>query len=1258
MYISRLMILAKRLFIIGLLGLLPLSGSTRWHVVLDTPSALIVRVEVEPEVPEDLKPFALLIGTPNGNYPRLETARSAELPVPFAPDSAEETPTGWINRQVLRHLNTATLLVDPLATTETYSRSIMITIHFEAASSLTRSFQPRETQFLRQRIVNWESARNWFQPVRPRTAERAAALPTGQWFKFAITADGPYRLSGTTILNSLSGAGPIDLTRIRLYTCASGGREKLSIFLNRFVGPNIYQPMPENLRECAISLLDDGNQQLDAGDAILFYGRGPAGFDYTSAGIDYTQNIYFTENHYWLCVTDPGQDAGKRITDYSEPVTAPVSIDYGLQYSHTEYDLLNPNKSGVVWVGPFIPKNSTYTVPVQISNLKSSVTGTLNLRFFGHYSGPVSPQPQHFIKIFSQSTSTQALDTCIFTGNGKKLITVPVAGSLIQEGINLFILENQSSQAASQPYFDYLTFSYGRRLVYNGSTIQFYAPVHSIAAQLDLEISGSPQIWDVSNWDRPVRHSLNNSSIAYNSKPDTLNKFMIFNPAAAPAVESIETAGSLSFTSLRHSGAGVQHLIIGPEQFRQAAEPLRQHRGSSLYASLEQIYREFSGGNADPLAIHSFLQWTQENWQEPIPDFALIMGDADYDYRNISGVSKTIVPTIEIGETAGSHVTDDRFASIFGKIPDLALGRYPAHSVADVENFVEKIVESETNPDIGIWRQRITLVADDAARPENTMGKVNIGKSHTLNSDEVAGIVAPMVQIQKLYMIEFPEVSDASTYGVVKPQATAALLNYLREGTSIVNYIGHGSAYQWAQEQLLMQNRDLNLIDTGMKLPLWIAGTCSWGHFDDLETEAFSEDIIRLPRNGAAGIITTTRAVTVDNNALYERLIFNAIFPDHAVTDQPIGIILQSAKTGYISGEYFQLLGDPATPLVLPHQVAVLNSVTPDTLKTLDTARVFGTQSLAPSGYGFVTLRDADRQITREYNYLSTIQTLNYTLPGGTLFRGKFTFDTNQFNAALRIPNDFSYSNDPGHLSVYLVADDNAGGEALGYRGGIPIRGGAFSADSDGPIISFLNEDRMPLYNEDHLVRGTNLYIRLSDPIGINLTSDIGHEIMLTDLESGEETNLTSRFIYDANSITTGQLVFEPGTNAESVHLRVKAWDSANNSSESTIDLLLSNQDALKLYQVYNYPNPFSGATQFAFEITAPADVNIDVFTLSGRRIVRLGPEYLDAGYHFIDWDGRDAFGDQIANGAYLYKIKAKGSRKTVSVINTCAKFR
>ena len=217
-----------------------------------------------------------------------------------------------------------------------------------------------------------------------------------------------------------------------------------------------------------------------------------------------------------------------------------------------------------------------------------------------------------------------------------------------------------------------------------------------------------------------------------------------------------------------------------------------------------------------------------------------------------------------------SYPSDDRLATIYGSLPELSIGRYPAKNINEVENFAEKIVFIESKSNFGAWRQKVTLVADDAARPEPNHGGIATGKSHTLNSETIANLIPSKINVEKIYMLEYPEVSDASAYGVVKPDATEAVFSALNSGTAIINYIGHGSAFQLAQEKLLYLNRgDIDKLKTNTKMPLWIVGTCSFGHFDDPIAESFGEELIRYPMDAAAAVISTCRPITVTGNERY-----------------------------------------------------------------------------------------------------------------------------------------------------------------------------------------------------------------------------------------------------------------------------------------------------------------------------------------------------------------------------------------------------
>jgi hypothetical protein len=81
--------------------------------------------------------------------------------------------------------------------------------------------------------------------------------------------------------------------------------------------------------------------------------------------------------------------------------------------------------------------------------------------------------------------------------------------------------------------------------------------------------------------------------------------------------------------------------------------------------------------------------------------------------------------------------------------------------------------------------------------------------------------------------------------------------------------------------------------------------------------------------------------------------------------------------------------------------------------------------------------------------------------------------------------------------------------------------------------------------------------------------------------------------------------------------------------------------------EVMNYPNPFSTSTKFVFTLTGseiPDYFKIQVFTITGKVIREidkdeLGPLHIGRNITDYAWDGKDEFGDQLANGVYLYRV-------------------
>jgi subtilisin-like proprotein convertase family protein len=81
-------------------------------------------------------------------------------------------------------------------------------------------------------------------------------------------------------------------------------------------------------------------------------------------------------------------------------------------------------------------------------------------------------------------------------------------------------------------------------------------------------------------------------------------------------------------------------------------------------------------------------------------------------------------------------------------------------------------------------------------------------------------------------------------------------------------------------------------------------------------------------------------------------------------------------------------------------------------------------------------------------------------------------------------------------------------------------------------------------------------------------------------------------------------------------------------------------------------PNPApGGGAAIAFAIPREDRVSLGVFDVSGRLVRSLVDMRLPAGFHTARWDGRNAKGDDVAAGVYLYRLDATGYQSTRKLV-------
>ena len=209
--------------------------------------------------------------------------------------------------------------------------------------------------------------------------------------------------------------------------------------------------------------------------------------------------------------------------------------------------------------------------------------------------------------------------------------------------------------------------------------------------------------------------------------------------------------------------------------------------------------------------------------------------------------------------------------------------------------------------------------------------------------------------------------------------------------------------------------------------------------------------------------------------------------------------------------------------------------------------------------------------------------------------------------------------------------------------------------DKINPILD-VTFDGVHIMNGDIVSAAPLINISLKDENQFLALSDTSVIRMLLVDPEGRQTEIW----HSSNNVTFTPAT-APGEKAELTYqaeflqdgtysLIVQARDASDNSS-GDLDYRISFEVITKrmISNVYNYPNPFSNSTSFVYTLTgstSPEQFKIQIFTVSGKVIREItqdeiGP--LKIGTHRTDftWDGRDEYGDKLANGVYLYRVIA-----------------
>ncbi len=110
------------------------------------------------------------------------------------------------------------------------------------------------------------------------------------------------------------------------------------------------------------------------------------------------------------------------------------------------------------------------------------------------------------------------------------------------------------------------------------------------------------------------------------------------------------------------------------------------------------------------------------------------------------------------------------------------------------------------------------------------------------------------------------------------------------------------------------------------------------------------------------------------------------------------------------------------------------------------------------------------------------------------------------------------------------------------------------------------------------------------------------------------------------------------GQDLHSVYVTGQGGTFCKQAAVTDTEELTQLPETFALHQ--NYPNPFNPTTEIKFDLPEPGQVTFTIFNIVGQKVRSLlnGPKA--AGYHSVLWDGKDEFGNEVASGVYVYRIR------------------
>lgn len=641
---------------------------------------------------------------------------------------------------------------------------------------------------------------------------------------------------------------------------------------------------------------DDGS--FDAGDYLIFYGKGISGSNYYDA-----QCYWITHEGAW------GIKAGTRDVSVSGSATVPTSFPWtqAIEENYRFFALMLDWELYDLWYWEWQAAPNTLTFSGRLDDpFDSGQDATLRTYLHGKTTSFIDPDHHTLLRLNGNWIQDETWD-----GRILYVMENSFDDALLNNGSNEFHLSfpGDTGSPVDTQYVNKFEVDYQRLYKSIQSSLRFTAPS---TGTFEFNISGFADsdvlVFEVT--DPTAIVVLTGQTIAgsgpYSLAFDDAGSTDTWYEAACTG--GFKTPKDIKLdepSDLANPANGADYILITHDDIYDATLPLiarRQSQGlRAMAVKIEDICDEFSFGVEDPLAMQKFLQFAYDNWEAPMPLYILFFGDATIDYKDYLGSSVVNLVPSYLTHTAslGATPSDNPFLLLDGDLfPDFYYGRIPAVDVAYVDQIIDKIIAYEDGA-LAPWQERASFVADNDSAAFQSM------------SEDLIELTPDDFTKEKIYVSQLGG-----------PMAGQRIMDAFGAGRLIINYFGHGSVENWAGE-LILESADIPSLSNGTLTPFVTVFNCLNGYFPLSEPNRYclSEAVISYPDKGAVASFGPAGYGYTNEHFVLSRRLWNVLFNNniHMELGAATTIARIEAFANYgVSYEIvstYVLFGDPAMPL-------------------------------------------------------------------------------------------------------------------------------------------------------------------------------------------------------------------------------------------------------------------------------------------------------------------------------------------------------